>query len=64
MSAYVLFDEFHVTVHVPADLEESVCEAIQRILKSRPFQTALRRAVLQVFRQHQELNPVRVRISR
>jgi hypothetical protein len=64
MSADVLFDEIHLTVRVPADLEESACEAIQRILESRSFQTALRRAVRQVVRQYPDLKPIRVRISR
>jgi hypothetical protein len=64
MSADVLFDEIHLTVRVPADLEESACEAIQRVLESRPFQTALRRAVRQVVRQYPDLDPIRVRISR
>lgn len=64
MSAYVLFDEIHVTIRLPADLEESACIAIQRILDGRPFETALRRAVRQVVRQYPDLEPIRVRISR
>jgi hypothetical protein len=64
MSSYVQFDEMHLTVRVPTDLEESVCKAIQRILEGRSFQTALRRAVHQVVRQYPDLEPVRVRISR
>ncbi len=64
MSTYVTFDEFHVTVRVPADLEASACVAIQRILEGRPFQTALRRAVRQVFQQYPDLEQIRVRISR
>jgi hypothetical protein len=64
MNKYILFDELHVTVRVPADLEESGSEAIQRTLESRPFQTALRRAVRQVVRQYPDLEPIRVRISR
>jgi hypothetical protein len=64
MSEYVLFDELHLTLRVPADLEESACQAIQRILESRFFQTALRRAVRQVVRQYPDLEPIRVRISR
>lgn len=64
MSTYLIFDEFHLTVRVPADLEESACAAIQQILESRPFQTALRRAVRQVVRPYTDLKPIRVRISR
>lgn len=64
MSAYVLFDEVHLIVRVPADLEESACETIQRILESRSFRSALHQAVRQVLRQYPELEPIRVRISR
>jgi hypothetical protein len=64
MSTYLIFDEFHFTVRVPADLEESASEAIQRILDGRPFQIALRQAVRQVVRQFPDLEPIRVRISR
>jgi hypothetical protein len=63
MSDYVLFDEFHLILRVPADLEESACAAIQRILEGQPFRSALRRAVRQVVRQYPDLNPVRIRIS-
>ncbi|HEY7328487.1 MAG TPA: hypothetical protein VH592_12640 [Gemmataceae bacterium] len=63
MSAYLLFEEFHLTVLVSADLEESACEAIHRILVSRPFHTALDSAVRQVVRQYSDLDPIRVRIS-
>ncbi len=64
MSASVLFDEMHLTVGVPSDLNESACEAIQRILNGRPFQTTLRRTVRQVIRPYPDLEPIRVRISR
>lgn len=64
MSKYVLFDEWHLTLRVPADLEESSCQAIQRILQSRPFQTALRQAVRQVVRSFPQLEPIRISISR
>ncbi|MHB1424890.1 MAG: hypothetical protein ACYC3I_17095 [Gemmataceae bacterium] len=63
MSAYVTFDEFHLTLLVPLDLEESASEAIKNVLESRSFRVELRQAVLQVFCQYPELAPVRVRIS-
>jgi hypothetical protein len=64
MSAYVLFGELHLTIHVSAELEESTCEVIQRIKEGRSFQTALRRAVRQVVREYRDLDPIPVRISR
>ena len=63
MSQYVTFDEFHLILHVPADLEDSACEVIRRILATRQFQTDLRHAVRQAFRQYPDLIPVLVRIS-
>ena len=63
MSPYVKFDEFHLVIRVPADLEEPACEAIRRIVETRQFQTNLRHAVRQVVRQYPDLDPVRVRIS-
>jgi hypothetical protein len=63
MSDYVLLDEYHLSIRVPTDLDHDVCEAICRILESRRFRTALRRAVSEVIRQCPELAPVRVRIS-
>ncbi len=63
MSEYVLFDEFRLIVRVPADLEKSACEAIQRTVEGRPFRSALRRAIHQIVRQFPDLDPIRVRIS-
>lgn len=63
MGDYVLFDEFHLVMRVPKDLDDPTCDAIRRILDSRPFHSALRRAVRQVIRQYPDLDPIRVRIS-
>jgi hypothetical protein len=63
MNKYVQFDEFHLMVLVPTDLQESACAAIQRTLEGRPFRSALRRAMRQVVRQYPDLDPVRIRIS-
>jgi hypothetical protein len=63
MGDYVLFDECRLLVRVPKDLDDAACDAIRRILESRPFRTALRRALRQVVRQYPDLDPIRVRIS-
>ena len=63
MNDHVLFDEFHLSFHVPKALDDGACEAIRRILQSRPFRLALRQAVRQTIRQYPDLNSVRVRIS-
>ena len=63
MSDHVLFDEFQLSFLVPTDLDDAACEAIRRILQSRPFRSALRQAVRQTIRPYPDLNPVRGRIS-
>ena len=63
MSKEILFDEFRLSVLVPADLEDSGCQAIQKTLESQPFRAALRRAVRQLVRQYPDLDPVQVRIT-
>ena len=63
MNDHVLFEEFLLRVRVPTNLDDAACAAIRRIFQSRPFRSALRRAVRQTIRQYPDLNPVRVRIS-
>lgn len=63
MSDYVLFEEFHLSLHVPADLDAAAGEAIRRVLQSRRFRHSLRRAVRRALRPYPELTVVRVRIS-
>ena len=63
MADDILFDEMHISIRVPADLEDAACDAIRRILESRPFRSALRRAVMQVVHQYPELVSVRIRFS-
>jgi hypothetical protein len=63
MSDHVLFDEFQLSFLVPTDLDDAACDAIRRILESRPFRSALRRAVRQVIRPYLDLDSIRVRIS-
>jgi hypothetical protein len=63
MGDYLLFDEFLLSFRVPKELDDATCDPIRRILESRQFRTALRRAVREVVRQYSELAPVRIRIS-
>lgn len=63
MGDYLLFDEFLLSFRVPKDLDDAACDAIRRILESRQFRSALRRALRQVIHQYPELAPVRIRIS-
>jgi hypothetical protein len=63
MADFVLFDELHLSIRVPTDLDDAACDAIRRILESRQFRSALRRAVDECIRHYPELAPVRIRIS-
>ena len=63
MADYVLRDECHLSFRIRKDLDDAACDAIRRILESRQFRIALRRAVRETVRQYWELAPVRVRIS-
>jgi hypothetical protein len=63
MGDYVLLDELHLSIRVSTDLDDAACDAIRRILESRQFRSALRRAVRKVIRQYPELAPVQIRIS-
>ena len=63
MADYVLFDEVPVRIRVPTDFDDAACDAIRRILESRQFRSALRRAVHECVRQYRELAPVRIHIS-
>jgi hypothetical protein len=40
MSDYVLFDELQLIFRVPKDLDDAACDAIRRILESRPFRSS------------------------
>ncbi len=64
MKKHVLFDQLHLTILVPADLDDAACDAIRRILDSRKFHTDLRQAIRQLFHQYPDLAVVRLRISR
>ncbi len=64
MGKHVLFDEVHLTLLVPTDLDDAACDAIRRILDSRPFRTELRQAIRQLFRHYPDLAVVRLQISR
>jgi hypothetical protein len=63
MGVFVTFDEFRLSIRMPADLDDAACDAIRRILESRQFRTSLRRAIRDIVRQYAELAPVRARIT-
>lgn len=64
MSRTVMLDELHLTFRIPAALPAQQVKAIRRVLNSKRFTAALRRAVLNVMTTHGELKLVRVTHTR
>ena len=63
LGEYPLFDEFPLSFRVLKDRDDAACDAIRRILETRQFRSALRRAISQVVRPYPELAPVQIHIS-
>ena len=64
MAKTILFEEFHVTIFVPAALPKTTIAAARRTLTSKRFQTRLRDAIDTIFRRHSALKFVKFTISR
>jgi hypothetical protein len=62
MAKWILLDEFHLSVHVLANLSKS--SPIVRTLRSKRFQSRLRSAIGRVIQSHPTLKPVKVTLSR
>ena len=63
MADYILVDEWHVSFRIPNDLDDTAYDAIGRILDSRQFPKAFRRAIRAIVRPYRERAPVRIRLS-
>lgn len=64
MAAFIVMDEFHLTILAPSHLREAEYDAIQRSLNSKRLHARLRAAVLQVLHAQRPLVRVRLRLSR
>ena len=64
MGKMILMEEFHVTVFVPVSLSSAACASIRRNLNSKRFQSRLRNAIREMFRQYPVLKPAKFSISR
>lgn len=64
MGKLILIDEIHVTVLVSANLPNTAAASVIRTLKSKRFQTSLRRAVVNVCRSCTPLRMVKIKLSR
>ena len=60
----VLLDEFHVSLFVPADLDEPQVAAVRRILDRPAFRARLRRILRRLLDRQEPLRPLRVEVSR
>lgn len=64
MSKPVLLDDWHLTFRISVSLPDADVRAVRRILNSKAFITAVRRAVLAVLRERPALKPVRLTLGR
>ena len=60
----VLLDEFHVSLFVPADLNEPQVAAARRVLDRPAFRARLQRILCRLLDRHETLRPLRVELSR
>jgi hypothetical protein len=64
MPKTVLLDEWRITFRIPENLPNPEVRAVRRVLNSKEFTAAVRRAVLAVMKRSPVMTPVRVTISR
>ena len=64
MAKSITFDEFHLTVLVPAGFSRTEITSVKRTLKNRRFQTCLRQAIGDVARRYRCLKSAKFRRSR
>jgi hypothetical protein len=63
MPKTVLLDEWHVTFRIPATSPDVDVRAVRRVLTSKVFIAAVRRAMSQEVKRRPALKPVRVTVS-
>ncbi len=63
MPKTVLLDEWHLTFRIPAHLPDTEVRAVRRVLDSKAFTAAVRRAVLSVMKKYPVVTPVRVAVA-
>jgi hypothetical protein len=64
MPKTVLLDEWHVTFRIPSTSPAADVRAVRRVLNSKAFTAAVRRAVSQQVKRRPALKPVRVIVGR
>lgn len=63
MPKTVLLDEWHITFRIPSKLPNPEVRAVRRVLNSKAFTAAVRRAVSQEVKRRTALKAVRVTVS-
>ena len=63
MPKTVLLDEWHVTFRIPENLHGAEVRAARRVLNTKAFAAAVRRAVLAVMKERLALETVRVALT-
>lgn len=64
MPPTVVLDEVHLTFRIPAALPERAVRAIRRVLNSKGFTAAFRRAVIEMLKKYATLKPLTLEVSR
>jgi len=64
MNDPLVLDEFHLTLFVPADLDETQIRAARRILDRAAFRVRLARAVRRLLDRYEPLRALSVEASR
>jgi hypothetical protein len=64
MPVTVVLDEVHLTFRIPATLSAGEVRAVRRVLNSKAFTDALRRAVLAEMKKRAVTPTVRVAVAR
>ncbi len=64
MPRTVVLDELHLTFRIPAALLERQVRSIRRVLNSKRFPAALRRAAIEVMTKYPTLKPLKLNVSR
>jgi hypothetical protein len=63
MPKTVLLDEWQITFRIPENIPAADVRAVRRVLNSKAFTAAVRRALSQQVRRRPALKPVRVTVS-
>jgi hypothetical protein len=64
VAKYIVMEEFHLTITAAVNQPQHIFAAMARALRSPRLQTALRRAIREVFRREPALRAARFRITR